>query len=271
MSSALAESITIAGLPARRTRTSDGRPPILFLHGAFVTHESFARWQDALAEQGWGGVAVSYRGRLGVPPDHAAGLRVADYVEDARRAVACLDEAPVLMGHSLGGLVAMKLLEEGLGCAAVLLAPAPSGMLTAQAAALPSYLPMLPSILAGRSFLPPAGTCNRIVLNRMPAAERPIFHGALVPESGLVYRELMGGAVRVDAARIRRPLLVMGGSQDRVISVALLRRTASNLGATLRLLPGRGHLFFAEPGWTDLVPEVAAWLGRAVAASRAAA
>ncbi len=262
MSSPQAETLTIAGLPARRTPTTGGRPPILFLHGAFVTHESFAWWQDALAAQGWGGTAFSYRGRLGVPPENAAGLTVGDYIADARKVAAALGEAPILMGHSLGGLVAMKLMEGGIGSAAVLMAPAPSGMLTAQAAALPAYLPMLPSILAGRSFLPPAGTCNRIVLNCMPEADRPMFHNALVPESGKVYREMMAGAVRADARRIRQPVLVMGGTEDRVISTGMMRRTAASLNGTLRLLPGRGHLFFAEPGWPDLIPEVAAWLGR---------
>lgn len=260
MSSITATETTLACLPARQTPVQPGRPPLLFLHGAFVTHLSFADWQDDLARRGWGGTAVSYRGRLGVPPARAEGLGVADYVDDARRAVAAMSDPPVLVGHSLGGLVAQKLLEEGLGRAAVLLAPAPAGMLTAQPVALPSYLPMLPSILAGRPFLPPAGTCSRIVLNEIPPAFHAAFHGSLVPESGRVYREMMFGAIRVDPARVRVPVLVLSGDRDRIISTGLARATAGRIKADLRLLPGKGHLLFAEPGWQDLAAEVARWL-----------
>lgn len=266
MSSNTDSMFMFAGLPARQSDKHPGRPPLLFLHGAFVTHLSFADWQDDLARRRWGGVAVSYRGRLGVAPEGARGLSVADYVEDARRAAAAMGEAPVLIGHSLGGLVAQVLLAEGIGCAAVLLAPAPAAMLTAQAVALPSYLPMLPSILAGRPFLPPAGTCSRIVLNEIPPALHSAFHGSLVPESGRVYREMMAGSVRIDAANVRAPVLVMGGNRDRIISTRLMKATAKRLGADIRILSGKGHLLFAEPGWQTLSAEVADWLDARVGA-----
>ena len=271
MSSLTSIPTLIAGLPARRVEGAKGRPPILLLHGAFVTHQSFQYWQDGLAAADWGSVAFSYRGRLGIPPEKAAGLTIADYVADARNVAAELGETPILMGHSLGGLVAMKLLEAGLGRAAVLMSPAPAGMLTAQAVALPSYLPMLPSILAGRPFLPPAGTCSRIVLNRVPPEQHAAFHGSLVPESGKVYREMMAGGQRVDARKIAAPVMVIGGTEDRIISAGLMRRTAAALRGELRLLSGRGHLFFAEPGWEAALAEITAWLDRSVMQARQAA
>jgi pimeloyl-ACP methyl ester carboxylesterase len=257
----------IAGFPARMTPCRFNRPPLLFLHGAFVTHLSYVDWQDCLSNLGWGGWAASWRGRLGIPPEGAKGVSIADYIADARKMVEALPERPVVIAHSLGGLVAQKLLEENMVVAAVLMAPAPAGMLTAQPVALRSYLPMLPSILAGRSFLPPAGTCSRIVLNEVPKNLHAAIHNSLIPESGRVYREMMSGAIRIDAGKVRAPVLVLSGDRDRIISTGLARATARRLKADFRILPGRGHMLFAEPGWQDVAGEVAKWLDAKVGAA----
>jgi pimeloyl-ACP methyl ester carboxylesterase len=125
-------------------------------------------------------------------------------------------------------------------------------MLTAQLAALPALLPMVPSILRGRPLLPSCATCEAIVLNRVPQSERARIHGALVHESGKVYREMIFGTFRVDAQKVRCPLLVVGGSDDRVVSVTLLRATAKYYGAALKLYEGRGHGCLKNPAGTRL-------------------
>jgi pimeloyl-ACP methyl ester carboxylesterase len=253
---------TIAGFPANTVEVSKGRPPLLYLHGAFVTHESFNDLQAEMARLGWGGVSFSRRGRLGVGPGNAAGLKVEDYIDDTVKVIEALPEAPILVGHSLGGLVAQKIMEMGLCRAAILLAPAPAGMLTAQPVALPSYVPMLPSILAGRAFLPPKGTCSRIVLNAVPQEYHASIHGSLVHESGKVYRQMMFGAVKVDERKVRCPVLVMAADQDRIISVALARATAEKYGAEFKLYQNHAHLFFAEPGWQQVAADIVEWLAR---------
>jgi pimeloyl-ACP methyl ester carboxylesterase len=151
-------------------------------------------------------------------------------------------------------------MEMGRCRAAVLLAPAPAAMLTAQPVALPSYLPMLPDILRGRSFLPPAGTCSRIVLNEVPREAHSFIHGSLVPESGKVYREMMFGSVKIDAGRHRVPVMVMGGANDRIISTALLNFTAGRYYVKPTIYGDHGHLFFAEPGWETVALDTVHWL-----------
>jgi pimeloyl-ACP methyl ester carboxylesterase len=62
-------------------------------------------------------------------------------------------ERPILVGHSLGGLVAQRVAELGRARAIALLAPAPPGVLTAQAIALPRFAPNVPRIMTGRPFI----------------------------------------------------------------------------------------------------------------------
>src|SRR5262249_57281266 len=137
-----------------------------------------------------------------------------------------LDEAPVLVGHSLGGLLAQRLAESGRARALILLASAPPGMLTAQAVAVPRFAPKLPAIMTGRPFVVGASACSVLALNKVPPGQRPPIHARLTPESGKVYRSAMLGTVRVRASRVQLPVFVAGGADDRILSQRLTRKTA---------------------------------------------
>jgi len=258
----LISATSIAGFPALACTRRKDRPPLLFIHGAFVKHDSFSGWMSEMARLGWGGVSASRRGRLGIGPEKAAGLTIAEYLDDTLKVIAALDETPVVVGHSLGGLIAQKIAELGKCRAAILLAPAPAAMLTAQPVALPSLLPMFPKILAGRPLLPPAGSCARIILNKIPEAERARIHGGLVHESGKVYREMVFGTYKVDAAKVKCPMLVIGAEHDRIVSPALVAWTANRYGAELRMYNDHAHWFLAEPGWERIVADAVDWLDR---------
>ena len=266
MSADKLQQTTVVGFPALRIGGRGDRPPLLFIHGAFVTHEPFAAWMEFLAAAGWRSVAVSRRGRLGVGPEKAEGLTVADYVEDTRRAVEALGEAPILVGHSLGGLIAQKIAEMGLCRGMVLLAPAPPAMLTAQPVAIPAYLRMLPKILAGQPLVPACGVCSTIALNCVPEDQHPAIHARLIHESGKAYREMIFGAIKVDAGKVRCPALVVSGGKDRIISPALARQTAARYGAELKLYPEHGHWLIEERGWQAIAGDVGEWLAGRFAA-----
>ena len=115
-----------------------------------------------------------------------------------------------------------------------------------------------------------------------PAGVRLIAHGPLrlilLAASGLSGRQprAPGEAALVRAAQdwdvtgrlgeIKAPVLVAGGTRDRVVPPELLRATASGIsGARLLLLPGRGHASaLYDP---RLKPAIAAFLAEPAAAS----
>lgn len=253
---------TIAGFPAttctpvapRSTTTA------VFVHGAFADHTGFAPWQRHFAARGVSTVAASRRGRHGIEPRHAAGLGFHDYVDDTRRVVDEVGPDVVLIGHSLGGLIAQRLAAEGRCRALVLLASAPPAMLTAQPIALPRFLPSMGKILTGRPFVVGGDACSVLALNRMPETERPALHSQLTEESGKVYRSLLLGTIRVDPSKVRVPVFVAGGTDDHIISTRLLRKTARHYGVEPHLYAGHAHWLLAEPGWQDIANDVLAWL-----------
>ncbi len=225
------DETTIAGFPAIHAApaaTPGTRATVVLLHGAFADEACFEGWVGRLAASGHDTWAPARRGRRGCGPDRAAGLSFDDYVEDT---IAVLDalgpaDAPVVIGHSLGGLVAQRLAEEGRTRAIALLAPAPPSMLTAQAVALPRFAQQLPRIMTGRPFIVGRDACSVLALNRVPDADRPAIHAHLTHESGAVYRSMLLGRVRIDADRITVPVFVAAGPDDRIISSRLARRTA---------------------------------------------
>lgn len=269
MSSDHTIATTIAGFPALVTAASSKRPPVLFIHGSFVTHLTYRNWMEEFAKQGWYCVAPAMRGRLGIGPERARGVTIKDYVADTLKVIDTLDQLPIVVGHSMGGLVAQKIAELGKCRAAVLLSPAPAGMLTAQPVALPALIPMFPKIIAGIPLLPASGGCARLVLNRVPEENRAAIHGALVHESGKVYREMVFGTFKVDASKVHCPVYVVGAEEDRVVSPALCKQTAERYNAELRIYAGHAHWFLQEPGWEKIAGDTAMWLERNVIGGKA--
>lgn len=264
------EETTIAGFPAtvgRPGRPRTGRPTVLFLHGAFADHEGFRGWVRRFAEWGFPCVAASRSGRLGVGPERAAGLSFDDYVDDTLAVIDAADDEPILVGHSLGALIAQRVAELGRARAIALLAPAPPGVLTAQAIALPRFAPNMPRIMTGRPFIVGNDACSVLALNQVPADERPAIHARLTHESGKVYRSMMMGTIRVKAAKVQVPVFVGGGTEDHIISTRLLTWTARHYGVDAHVYNGRGHWILEEPGWEQVADDVLTWLTAARIAS----
>ena len=252
---------TRAGFPTLEAApVSTGKPPVVLLHGAFAEQDSFRGWVERLAAAGHQALAPARRGRVGIGPDKAAGLTFEDYVQDTVEVLDTLDDPAVLVGHSLGALLAQRLAEQGRARAIVLIAPAPPAMLSAQAVALPHFLPKMPRIMAGRPFVMGPAACSALALNEMPQAQRPAVHARITHESGKVYRSLMLGSVRIDARKVQVPVYVGAGTEDRIISTALVKKTARHYGVEPRMHEGRGHWIIAEPRWESLVDDVADWI-----------
>lgn len=89
------------------TRGPSAAPPVLFAHGFGQSRRSWARTASALAEAGWRTVTFDARGHgdSGWVPDGA--YRLEQFVADLLAVGESLGVAPVMVGHSMGGLLAM--------------------------------------------------------------------------------------------------------------------------------------------------------------------
>lgn len=235
--------------------------PVLFVHGLFAGAWMFERWMPYFAERGHRASAVDLRGHgESAPVPDRGKIQLADYIEDAAAVVRTLGPAAVV-GHSMGGLIAQALAQDGLAAASVLVAPAPPrGVPLLSLRLLVREARYLPSILRSREVVVQRRDADALILNCVPVEERDTLFRRFEPDSGRAGRDIMLGAVSIDASRVNCPVLVVAGAEDRFIPAHVSRRVAAKYGAGLATLPRRGHVMMQEPGWDEAAEVVRAWL-----------
>ncbi|WP_120007138.1 alpha/beta hydrolase [Teichococcus vastitatis] len=235
-----------------------GSPTLLFLHGAgcgaWVWDEGFAA---RCAAAGLAGLAPDFTRR---PGGREAGL--SDYLEEARRILRGVGGPVVLVGHSLGALVAQRLLLEPEVRGAVLLTPAPPEGLWLSAAQLALADPCLWSE-ASRMDAPPGSAPLELATTLfgagMPEAEAHGFLARMGGESQAALLEAQWPQPVPMGWLHGRRMLVLGAAEDRLITLDAVHRCALWHGVTAEILPGRGHLLMLEPGWDALADRIIRW------------
>jgi pimeloyl-ACP methyl ester carboxylesterase len=234
---------------------------VLCLHGLFAGSWVYERLLPLLATRGYPAAALSFRGHPPSAPIRELGrTSISAYCHDAAEAAKALDR-PIVIGHSLGGLVAQMLAGRNLVRAVVLISSAPPRGINVLSAQLVLRMPRyFPALLLSRPFLPRAADLDALVLNRVPASAREAERARLVPDSGCAARQAALGVIDVPARDIRVPMLVVGGDADRFIPIGVTRRVAQRYGAPLHVARGHGHFLLAEPGWEEHATAVIDWI-----------
>jgi pimeloyl-ACP methyl ester carboxylesterase len=248
----------------------DGAPvgaPVLFVHGAFggawMWRELFL---PLFARRGRTAVAVSLRGHgASEGRRELRDVRLTDYLDDLRRALALFSQPPVVIGHSLGGLLAQMLIgrEEMRGLVLAASLP-PEGMLL-----LSPRLAVTDPFIWIESFL---GT---VANRRLPVAAamlQLLFSEGLPRDLALRYASMMTPEAPhaladahlpqavLSAALYRLPTLVVAGDIDRIVWRASTLRTALYHGAAHRTVEGLGHLMMLDLGAERVARLILDWL-----------
>lgn len=244
-----------------RPASPRGRPPVLLIHGMFAGAWYWEGYQRVLAERGYESHAINLRGHHGSRPVPDIGkVRVRDYVEDALEVARAL-ERPIVIGHSMGGLIAQKVAESGACRALVLICPAPPfGIPVVSRILLAKMAKFAWPLLTFGPLFPDRADADTLIFTRTPVEERAAFYEKLVPESGRAGVDISIGAIRVDAKRITAPMLVLTAKEDVFVVPRVARAIARKHRAEVREYDRFAHQIITEPGWEKPAADVAAWL-----------
>ena len=238
----------------------------VFIHGLFITPSCWENWLDYFEARGHSCTALAWPGRnrsvedLRAHPDPELGnLTLVQVVEHCAKYVESLDDKPILIGHSLGGLIVQLLLQRNLAVAGVAIDSAPpQTVFTVRWSFLRSNWPMLnPFISKFRPHRMLFEHFQYTFVNTLPLNEqRAAYDRYVVPESRQVLQQLVTNA-EIDFDNEHPPLLLIAGAEDHIIPAALNetnfeRYKASPSITTFREFPGRVHFIIGQQGWQEV-------------------
>ena len=248
---------------------------IFMIHGMWVGSWVWDNYISFFESKGYHCVAPTLRFHdmdpASVPDPRLGRMSLSDFADDLEEEIKGLPEKPVLMGHSMGGLVAQLLVSRRLAKSAVLLTPAPpAGRPAFSPTVLYNFATKLrvPAFLGDKPFRPPFSGVTSTIFNRCPENEWQANYNRFVFESGRVIREIgmwfldPRRASRVDASTVTCPTLVVSGSHDKCVIPSVARRIADKYRhvSTYKEFPDHAHMVLTEPGWPDVASYVADWL-----------
>ncbi len=249
------------------------RPPLLFIHG--IMHGAWC-WDEHFlpyfAQRGYASYAFSLRGHGRSPLNGSLRwVRVADYVADALTAAEQVAQAsgrlPVLIGHSMGGLIVQKCLEQRPAAGAVLLATVPVG--GALRALLKVTLRYPREMLAAPfSFQPALNNAEAIrwmfFPSDMPAETFDRYRRRLTPESFRAILDLALFDIPRPSRVQRVPTLVVHASADTLFTESDSRRTAAAYEGFYKVIPNAAHDLMLDPTWEQCASAIVQWLEETV-------
>jgi pimeloyl-ACP methyl ester carboxylesterase len=247
---------------------------IVFVHGMYLNGTSWAPWADWASKRGFSTHAPSWPFHDGSPAtlrsaiDPALGkLDFLTVLEHFKRFIDTLPERPAVVGHSIGGLLAQKLLADGFATSAVAISSAPpQGIFTLDPTFTKANLPHV-NPFAGNA--PVEMTPERFhftFCNTMTRAESDTaFEQFVVPESRNVPRSTLTKQAHIDWNAPHPPLLFLTGDSDHLTPLALVRKNFDayrDTSSTREFLSyaGRSHFMCNQGGWEEVADRAFDWI-----------
>lgn len=253
---------------------------IVLVHGLSASKHSWDGWAARYRSRGYKVVAPAYHPGLDkslaelkqTPKDPLLStITLPQVMDHLTRVIKGLDEKPVIMGHSFGGLLTQLLLQRDLGVAGVAVDGAPPpGVLPTQLSffrfSLPWFNPLIP---ATKPWYMTFKQFQFAWTHTLPLAEqRAAYEAVIVPESRGLYRSALTPAAKIDWKRSRAPLLIIASEKDHIFHPAVNKANAERYSKSasvteFKVFPGRTHYtVVAGKGWEEVADYALNWLQR---------
>jgi pimeloyl-ACP methyl ester carboxylesterase len=226
-------------LPERRSR----RKPLLFVHGELAGSWLWERYLGYFAARGWEGHALNLQNHFWSRTVDPTELTFDSYVEDVVASLTRLGSSTVVIGHGLGGLLALKAAEQAAVGGLILISPEPPAAL--RESAPPHQLRDVPDVY-GRSQIGWATLPEKLQRDHRDLTIADVLRiqhllGQKPHESGRARRSVLAG-IPVDPRIFAEiPRLVIGGGLDRVVAEPTSERLATWLGAEYEPFGAHSH------------------------------
>ncbi|MDQ8003618.1 MAG: alpha/beta hydrolase [Pedobacter sp.] len=249
---------------------------VLFVTGNFVSNLGWATWQKYFEEQGYKTLAPAWPFKDGSPADlraahpnkDIASLRLNQVVDYFENVIKSLPEKPIIVGHSMGGLITQLLLQRGLAEAAVAIhSVPPQGVITTKFSFFKAtWGPLGLFTSANKPFLMSFPQWQYAFTNGMSLAEQQkAYDENVIPESKRMSRDGLTSAAKIDFKKAHAPLLFVAGSTDNIMPASLnhsnYKKYKNSQSVTdFKEFEGNNHFVLGLPNWKQTADYILNWL-----------
>ena len=256
-----------------------GTNNVVLIHGLWMTPLSWESWANHYTERGYSVYAPSWPGMerdvraLRRAPESYADIGFKQIVDHYEKLVIDLEHAPLLIGHSFGGLVVQALLDRGLGCCGVAIASAPiKGIWTLPYSTMRVVTPQLLTMHSHRCAALTPAQFHYAFMNTSSREESFLTYQRYAvpgPDRVLLQTELANfnpfAETMVNTRRNNRaPLLLIAGSKDHLIPPRIVKANFqayrhSTAVTEYKEFPGRTHFVIGQSGWEEVANFTLRW------------
>lgn len=248
---------------------------IIFIHGMFQNPKSWDKWNTLFTAAGYHCQAPAWPLHEGEPaslranpPTSLGDLSLNTVVAEIERA-ALSTENPILIGHSVGGLIVQLLLNRGIGAAGVAInSVAPNAMLDLHWSFVKNSATIANPLKGNEPVYMDARTFHDAFANTLSeAAAAQAFETYATHDSRNVLRDCMMSDGHVDLDKPHAPLLMIAGEKDQIIPASLNEKNFKAYSdkpsiTTFKQFANRSHYICGEPGWEEVANYTKTWLGQ---------
>src|SRR5215510_483802 len=208
---------------------------IVLIHGNFVNDTTWTEWKRHYEQKGYKVYTPANPGHAGAPaelrenvhPDLAK-TGFIDVVDNIVNLIDTLPEKPLVVGHSMAGMVVLKLVELGKVAAGVSIDGAPPKNVFPPFQTLKTVLPSFGFFSLKKYFMGSRKWFDYAFFNTISEKEREkAFDKIAVPESYKVSRQLvLNSFSNIDFKKPHEPILFIGGEKDNIFPPSLTKTLA---------------------------------------------
>jgi len=258
--------------PATAIAAAPGTRTVLFITGAWMHVSSWDKFRSVFEAAGYRTLAPAWPyldadpAALRASPDKRIGTLTFRKIVDHYAAILDgLDEQPLIIGHSMGGLITQLLLDRGYGVAGIAMDPGPI------AGALPgpvSLLAAVPPLLAGPGTthtISRAGFARNFANTLTAADQQAAYDAYVVPTPTNIFYQAAGMiGTGVNARARKQPLLVIAAEHDRTVTPYLAHaiynvQKKSPARTDFHQFADRSHFLAGEAGWEEVANYALDW------------
>jgi pimeloyl-ACP methyl ester carboxylesterase len=257
------------------------RSPLMLIHGAWLSSRSWDPFAEYFRDRGYDVSAPEWPRKQGdveelrEATDAIEGLGLTEIVDHYEAQIRALDEEPILIGHSFGGLIVELLLDRGLARGGVAMSPAPQkGILVLPFSTLKVVSSALahPSRWHGVVPLTLEEFTYGFVNTFTPEEAKAAYEKYYVPETGQIFYEAGFANFHLHPPtelhfkyEERAPLLIIGADQDHTVPASVSKKQfkkyeKSPAQTDYLEFAGRPHLMMAAEKWAEIAGAIEGWI-----------